>query len=57
MMPESILYLLRHGETEFNVEGRYQGQRDSLLTARGRDARKINSIVILSSNSAYYIQL
>ncbi len=36
MMPESILYLLRHGETEFNVEGRLQGQQDSPLTARGR---------------------
>ena len=36
-MPDPVLYLLRHGETEFNVEGRYQGQRDSPLTARGRD--------------------
>ena len=36
-MPESTLYLLRHGETEFNVEGRYQGQQDSPLTARGRE--------------------
>ena len=31
-----ILYLLRHGETEFNVAGRLQGQQDSPLTARGR---------------------
>ncbi len=36
-MLDPILYLLRHGETEFNVEGRYQGQRDSPLTPRGRD--------------------
>ncbi len=36
-MREPTLYLLRHGETEFNVAGRYQGQRDSPLTARGRD--------------------
>ncbi len=35
-MTDSILYLLRHGETEFNVEGRLQGQQDSPLTARGR---------------------
>jgi probable phosphoglycerate mutase len=34
--PAACLYLLRHGETEFNVEGRLQGQRDSPLTARGR---------------------
>ncbi len=33
-MPDPILYLLRHGETEFNVGGRYQWQRNSPLTAR-----------------------
>lgn len=31
-----ILYLARHGETDFNEEGRYQGQRESDLTPRGR---------------------
>jgi len=31
------IYLLRHGETEWNAAGRFQGQRDSLLTARGRE--------------------
>lgn len=30
------VYLLRHGETVFNAEGRYQGQADSPLTAQGR---------------------
>ncbi len=35
-MTATCLYLLRHGETEFNVAGRLQGQRDSPLTARGR---------------------
>ena len=35
-MTDPILYLLRHGETEFNVAGRLQGQRDSPLTPRGR---------------------
>ncbi len=35
-MTDHSLYLLRHGETEFNLEGRLQGQRDSPLTARGR---------------------
>jgi probable phosphoglycerate mutase len=33
--PVRIL-LARHGETEFNVEGRWQGQSDSPLTDRGR---------------------
>ncbi|MFT3968243.1 MAG: histidine phosphatase family protein, partial [Sphingobium sp.] len=29
------IYLLRHGETEWNALGRYQGKLDSPLTARG----------------------
>lgn len=32
-LPE--LYILRHGETLWNVEGRFQGHRDSPLTPRG----------------------
>jgi probable phosphoglycerate mutase len=31
------LYYLRHGETDWNVEGRLQGGRDIPLNARGRD--------------------
>ncbi len=30
------IYLVRHGETEWNRDGRMQGQQDSLLTVRGR---------------------
>ena len=30
------LYLLRHGETAWNLERRMQGSKDSSLTARGR---------------------
>jgi broad specificity phosphatase PhoE len=33
----SDVFLLRHGETEWNTAGRFQGQRDSPLTARGRE--------------------
>ncbi len=45
-MPDPILYLLRHGETEFNVEGRYQGQRDSALTPRGRDQARAHGALL-----------
>ena len=31
-----MILLLRHGETQWNVERRFQGQKDSPLTARGR---------------------
>ena len=41
-MPEQILYLVRHGETTWNREGRMQGQGDSPLTERGiEQARRI----------------
>ena len=32
-----MIYLIRHGQTEFNVQGRMQGQRDSPLTPLGED--------------------
>jgi broad specificity phosphatase PhoE len=31
------IYLLRHGETAWNVAGRYQGRKDSVLTRRGKE--------------------
>lgn len=43
-------YLVRHGETEWNAAGRYQGAKDSPLTERGRQqarqsGRKLASII------------
>lgn len=33
----TIIYAVRHGETPWNVEGRYQGQLDPPLTRRGQE--------------------
>jgi broad specificity phosphatase PhoE len=35
-MAAPVIYYLRHGETDWNVEGRLQGGRDIALNARGR---------------------
>lgn len=35
-----ILYYVRHGETDFNVEQRLQGRQDTLLNARGKAQAK-----------------
>ncbi|ACB95054.1 histidine phosphatase family protein [Beijerinckia indica] len=41
-----MIYLVRHGQTEFNAQGRFQGQVDSPLTARGKDqARQIGGML------------
>jgi probable phosphoglycerate mutase len=35
-----VLYYVRHGETDYNVEGRLQGQHETSLNARGRAQAK-----------------
>lgn len=35
-MPQPLLYFLRHGETDWNVQRRLQGQHDTPLNAVGR---------------------
>src|SRR5436190_23897440 len=36
------LYFVRHGETDWNAEGRYQGARDIPLNDRGRGQAALN---------------
>ncbi|WP_336636653.1 histidine phosphatase family protein [Lysinibacillus fusiformis] len=40
---QQMIYLLRHGETEYNTQGRYQGQLDSPLTVLGREQVQQNA--------------
>jgi broad specificity phosphatase PhoE len=53
------IYLLQHGETEWNAQGRYQGKLDSPLTRRGRnqaeDVGRFLSTILKGRNIALYI--
>lgn len=40
---KQTIYLLRHGETELNVKGRYQGELDSPLTSNGIEQVETNA--------------
>lgn len=53
------LFLLRHGQTEWNVQGRMQGRRDSPLTALGiaqarRQARIVGDLLAARPDLALY---
>jgi len=42
------LYFVRHGETDWNAEGRYQGSKDIPLNARGRAQATLNGNLLQS---------
>ena len=41
------LYLVRHGESEWNAEGRLQGQSDPALSAAGREQARAIAVPVL----------
>jgi phosphoserine phosphatase len=45
------LYVARHGETDWNREGRYQGQRESTLTELGRSQAAALASALASSGA------
>ena len=47
-----VLYVIRHGETNWNAEGRLQGQRDIALNACGRDQARRNGEALASHLAA-----
>ncbi|MBL9099203.1 MAG: histidine phosphatase family protein [Alphaproteobacteria bacterium] len=48
MTPHTI-YFVRHGETEWNAERRWQGRKDSPLTDAGREHARSNADTLLAS--------
>jgi len=47
-----VIYLVRHGETEWNRDDRMQGQCDSPLTARGREQVRANGRMLAAMGIA-----
>jgi probable phosphoglycerate mutase len=47
------VYLIRHGETEANVAGRWQGREDGVLTYQGREQAQRLALVVPELDALY----
>ncbi|RUM70580.1 MAG: hypothetical protein DSZ07_02255 [Sulfurovum sp.] len=50
------IILLRHGQTLWNVEGRYQGQLNSDLTSLGKEQAKNNALKIVKNIEKFSLE-
>ena len=53
-MDSPPLYILRHGETEWNASGRLQGRFDSPLTEKGRAQAAVQRMILNDIDLAGY---
>lgn len=49
------LYIVRHGETEWNTQGRMQGRMDSSLTDSGREQASVNGALLKRLGGVDYL--
>ncbi len=56
IMTDNILLAIRHGETDWNAAGRFQGHSDIALNETGRDQAKKNGVALKQRLLEFQIQ-